>query len=393
MADSQWCPFRPEPAELVQLALDAAPIAQIQEQLTHSHPELAVPDRVAHQYQIAGGKVELAVAGNLPAELDHLSLFVPGALHTGIGRLSTGLGVPHLETNPDFLGIMLAFATADGQRVDLLGINDPAAPADTHQDFISVLRATADAAGARMPLLGDWGEYDLGNLLVEQTELVLALKRHLGLIQGLKSLAHLLSQTSRTFRSSTAYQAYWSGILEAGDSAGKFTLVPTRQENESPGFRPGEHYLTEEWKNRLARGSIDFQLYWIPYLDERHTRTVGLTDAWAEEHKVIVGTISFGASEDADQASMWATLASEMGANPGNWISHRDESPVAPGTAFTAVRQLAYALSQEGRNALPPEDYAGVFASGEISPDLARELQRRRALKQEANHTSWAPED
>ena len=66
---------------------------------------------------------------------------------------------------------------------------------------------------------------------------------------------------------------------------------------------------------------------------------------------------------------------------------------MVPGTEFTAVRQLAYALSQEGRNALPPEDYAGVFASGKISPDLARELQRRRALKQEASHTSWAPED
>ena len=31
------------------------------------------------------------------------------AEHIEIGRLSTGLGTPHLETNPDFIGAMLAF--------------------------------------------------------------------------------------------------------------------------------------------------------------------------------------------------------------------------------------------------------------------------------------------
>ncbi len=389
MADS-WCPFRPGAAERMRLAEDVQAVSEIQTQLQTRHPALAFADRVAHQYQIAGGRVALEVQRELPDELEGLGLFIPGATHVGIGRLSTGLGVPHLETNPDFLGMMLAFRTG-GQRVDLLGINDPSAPTDDHRDFLSVLQATADAAGAEMPLLGDWGEYDLGNLLVEQTELALGLKRHLGLIKALKTLAHLLTQTARTFRSSTACQPYWTGILEARGRAGKFTIVPLLDENSFPGVRPGERYLSEEWATRLALGPITFSLCWIPWLDERRTSTEKLTEPWEERHRQTVGQISFLPAESTEEAMLWKTLAAEMGANPGNWVACDQDPPEVPGTELTAARQIAYALSQEGRGELEPEQYAEVFTSGEISPNLAAELQRRAERAQRSGHQRMAP--
>jgi hypothetical protein len=43
--------------------------------------------------------------------------------HVGIGRISTGLGCPHAETDPDFLGLMVAFRAGDGRLVDFVTIN------------------------------------------------------------------------------------------------------------------------------------------------------------------------------------------------------------------------------------------------------------------------------
>jgi hypothetical protein len=97
--------------------------------------------------------VVFRVAAALPPQFQGVGLFQPRAEHIGIGRISTGLGTPHLETNPDFLGAMFAFQTRDGNRVDFLGINDPTAPTDNHRDFMSVLYATSESAGAEMPLM------------------------------------------------------------------------------------------------------------------------------------------------------------------------------------------------------------------------------------------------
>ena len=114
------------------------------------HPRLKVPDRVAHQYQVAGGKVLLRIEQTLPENFVGVGLFEPGAQYIGIGRISTGLGCPHLETDPDFLGLMVAFQHhAAEQRVDFITINDPTSPTDIHPQFIKLLDATADAAGAK----------------------------------------------------------------------------------------------------------------------------------------------------------------------------------------------------------------------------------------------------
>ena len=80
--------FRANADDLRRIDADVAEISEIQRQLRDRHPDLKCLDRVAHQYQIAGGKVLLRVATELPEGFSGIGLFVPGIEHIGVGRLS-----------------------------------------------------------------------------------------------------------------------------------------------------------------------------------------------------------------------------------------------------------------------------------------------------------------
>lgn len=385
-------PFRPRPEDLNALAEDVSEMPAIQERLRDQHKELQLNDRVAHQYQITGGRVTLKVAGDLPEELVGVGLFEPGATHTGVGRISTGLGTPHIETNPDFLGLMLAFRTRSGQRVDFLAINDPTSPTDSHREFMDVLHATGEAAGAHVPFLGGLGPSNIIDLLAEQRKFAHALKDRMGLEKAGRTVAHLLAQTKRAALSTTAYQVYWTGINEVSGKAAKFVFVPARDENHLRGINPGERHLSEEWKRRQGESDVEFMLFWIPFVSEEETPLGKLTAAWSETNRRLVGTVTFPRTDmDSEEAKLWATLASEMGANPGNWVHDRENSVGEPATEFGAARKLAYNLSQHGRRALDPKTYESIFETGRLTPDLTAELKRRHEEKERAGHVSQAP--
>ena len=390
MADD-WTPFRPGPQDLERIAGEVTAIPQIQAALKVNHPDLKLADRGAHQYQIAGGRVELRIDDALPAGLDGIGLFEPGAMHRGIARISTGLGYPHIETDPDFLGFMAAFQTRAGRRVDFLAINDPTSPTDNHRQFIAVLEATAASAGAEAPFAGKAGDLDLLDLGAVQTRFALALVRAMGLREGLRTLGHIVDQTLTTARSSTAWQTYWTAVVELGGTAGKFVFIPGRDENQRRDLRPGERHLSEEWRRRQAVEAIEFHLCWLPFVSQQETSTARLTEPWVE-HRQPVGRLTFPQiAPDSEEAALWAALAAEMGANPGNWVHDRDDSIADPGTEFGVARHIVYQISQQGRDALPPADYAEVFATGRMSDALAAELRRRRAAKHAAQHVDSAP--
>jgi hypothetical protein len=373
-----WKPFRPTPQDLATIAAEVSEIPDVQQTLLDRQEDVRRPDRVAHQYQIAGGKVILRVADELPAELLGIGLFEPGTEHVGIGRISTGLGGPHAETNPDFLGLMLAFQTKKGKRVDFLALNAPTSPADDHREFMDVMHATGEAAGA-------------GNVAAEQLKFAKGLAGRRGVIKGGRTAAHIAKQTLRTVLSSTAYQTYWTGIVETGPTAAKFILVPARDENRRPGISPGAGHLTEEWTRRQAKGDIELHLFWLPFLSERETSTEQLTEPWKEAHRKRVGTVIFPQADlAAEEPRLWAALASEMGANPGNWVHDREDTIPEPATRFGAARKIAYGMSQKGRNALDPKSYQDVFGTGRIGEELARELRRRREEKAREGHVDTA---
>ena len=177
-------PVRPSQADVARIEGEVSAIPDIQAMLVNNAPDLKVRDRVAHQYQIAGGKIALKIAAQLPGNLEGVGLFRPDAEYTGIGRISTGLGCPHIETDPDFLGIRLAFLTPAGARVDFLGINDPTAPTDDHPRFMAVLAATAEAAGTKAVIGSGVGRLRLADLLATNLRLVAAL------VRGLRRAGH-----------------------------------------------------------------------------------------------------------------------------------------------------------------------------------------------------------
>ena len=128
----------------------AAGIPDVQQAFVTKHPQMTMADRGAHQQQLAASTVVLTIAASVPAELDGLGVFAAdqrAAAQIGIGRMSTGLGCPHAETDPDFLGLMVAFRTRAGRRIDFVTINEPGSPTDTPEEFLALLQATADAAG------------------------------------------------------------------------------------------------------------------------------------------------------------------------------------------------------------------------------------------------------
>lgn len=373
--------FNPTAEETRALEALISAIPGIQDKLVANHGQLTRPDRGAHQQQIAGGKVLLTLERSLPAALAGLGIFEhdgsAGPHFIGIGRMSTGLGCPHAETDPDFLGLMVAFRAKSGRRIDFVTINDPTSPTDTPEEFIALLHATADAAGAP-------------NMFANQARLLVSLARHAG-IRAPSIAAHVTGQTRRTVRSRSACQQYWTGIVRARDTFGKFTFVPTDPPDQDGHDRQPRQF-TDDWKARIAAGPLAFELHWIPFLNERETPLDDLTTPWRDGHKVRVGTVAFPQIKtDTRQSMLTAFLASELGANPGNWQEMPDAPAGAlPSTRFTAARFLAYRLSQQHRQALPEDSYASFFETGEVNEELAETLLARYREKKAAGQ--WVPD-
>lgn len=372
--------FNPTPEQRKALDEIARGIPGVQNTLVANHPQLTRPDRGAHQQQLAASIVHFEAAEQLPTELDGLGIFQRGAAgrHVGIGRVSTGLGCPHAETDADFLGLMVAFRTAAGRRIDFITINDPTSPTDTPEEFLALLQATADSAGT-------------ANMFAQQAKLLVSLARHAGLRAPAIGI-HVTGQTNRTVRSTSAYQQYWTGIVRARNTLGKFTFIPIAAAATGPDTPRGPKHLSEDWRARQIAGPLAFRLEWIRFLSERDTSLSDLTKPWQDTHRVPVGTVTFPTSDPTTrEAKLTALLALELGANAGNW----DEVPegdraALPATRFTAARMLAYRESQKTRGALADDAYAAFFADGAISNDLSTELIRRYREKRAAGH--WVPE-
>src|SRR5262249_45201501 len=185
-----------------------------------------------------------------------------------------------------------------------------------HPQFITLLDATADAAGAEPAFGAGVGELDLANLAASNLQLIKSLIASLGLVLGSKVASHVAKQTARTAISSTAYQTYWTGIAEVGGVLGKFMFAPETSENALRSVTPGERHLSVEWRQRQARGDINFTLNWLPFIDEASTSTTELTKPWVQR-PVAVGQVTFPGIDGSDaETAAWSMLAAELGANP-----------------------------------------------------------------------------
>jgi hypothetical protein len=83
--------YSPSPEERRALERLAEEVAGVQQTLVANHPQLAQPDRGAHQPQLGAGKVLLHVHGSLPPELAGLGIFAP------TGQYAAPRHRPHLQ--------------------------------------------------------------------------------------------------------------------------------------------------------------------------------------------------------------------------------------------------------------------------------------------------------
>ena len=370
--------FEPTPDERRALEELAGEIPEIQQTLIRNSDQLTAPDRGAHQQQLAGGRVVLQVERVLPPELHGLGVFAPASApaggFTGIGRISTGLGCPHAKTAPDFLGLMLAFMSPAGKRIDFVTINDPTAPTNTPGEFIALLKATADSARTG-----------------SQAVLLLSLARHAGL-RAAAIATHVIGQTARTTRSSTAYQP----VLDRG-GAGERDARQVRvraDRGRQHAARSGAGSAVSD--PRLARASAGGSAHLRPVLDSVRRRR-------ADADREVDAAVGAGPPREGRPCHVPAYRSRFTrgdarsaprvgdGREPGNWFEEPDRhgADILPATEYTAARALAYRRSQQERQALPDESIVSFFTTGAISPELADELLRRQRQKQSIAH--WTP--
>jgi hypothetical protein len=205
-------------------------------------------------------------------------------------------------------------------------------------------------------------------------------------------LALIAQKGEHTASAGTAYQSYWTGVVEISRTLGKFTLVPVTSANCLHAMHPGERYLTRDWARRQSSGDIAFGLYWIGYLDERRTSLEDNSQSWSETHKRPVGHLIFPRTDTTtNDARLWAALAAEMGADPGNWVCDLRDSVREPSTEVGLLRTLAYERSNRTRDALPLEAYRTALHTGRIGEELASELTSRVERKRQLRHVDQAP--
>jgi len=206
-----------------------------------------------------------------------------------------------------------------------------------------------------------------------------------------KTLALIAQLSARTAWPGTAYQSYWTGVVEVSGTLGRFTLTPLHSSNSVHSWGSREHYLTIDWAGRQASGDVVFEIGWIRYLDEIRTSLERFTQPWSEGHKSIVGCLVFPQTAPRTaEAGLWAALATEMAANPGNWVCDAADSVREPSTEFGLARKLAYERSARGRDALSLDAYRAALRAGRIDDGLAAELERRTERKRRLGHIDRA---
>jgi hypothetical protein len=386
MDDERTAPelIRPDADDLRQIDTEVADVTEVQRRIRERHPDLKCLDRAAHQYQIAGSKVVLRMASQLPDGFAGVGVFGPGTEHLGVGRISTSMNTPHVETIPDLLGFRASFVTAAGRQVDFIAVSSPELPFDNRQDVMRFLRATADAAGPS-PIVPS--PVAAGAVLMRES-----LTRSMGFAKAKRTLALIAQHSERTASAGTAYQSYWTGIVEINRTLGKFTLVPVTAADGLCPVHPGERYLTRDWARRQSSADIAFGLYWISYLDGQRTSLEHFTQPWSEAHKRLIGHVIFPRIDATTRdARLWAALAEEMGCNPGNWVCDARDSVREPSTEFGLARMAAYTRSTRGRDALALDTYRSALQTGRIGDELAGELTRRVARKDRLRHIDQAP--
>jgi zinc transporter ZupT len=247
---------------------------------------------------------QLTFRDDLPPDLC-TSFAKSGASYLATVRLSNAAGGSQPDSKPDMRGMALRIEVAPGQAHDLLATNYPVSHARNARQFVAFAKATAGGPLGRA----------VGVL-------------NLCLTFGAKETVRMLSNVLRARHqkvSSLALETYWSrGATRWGPTlAVRYQLRPSPDTKplENPPHPSDPNFLADEFKQRLASGSVHFELCIQLFVDEASTPIEDTAVEWTEQDSppipVAVLTINLpGAS--ATEVALVGRVIESSAFNPWN---------------------------------------------------------------------------
>lgn len=279
--------------------------------------------RGLHRKQLLATAGTLEVLEGLPEHARH-GLFAAPGRHRVLVRLSNG--GPDVQANkaPDIRGFALKVFDVSGPGA--LGGN-----AD-HQDFLMINQDRLPGPDTRE--FTDFAEATIGGQLAG----ILHLFRAYGPFGGFRRLREVLALVGKKFNGFAAERFNTVAPLSCGPYAVRVRLKPVG--NPPPRARSKD--IAEDMRERLAVGSVMYDLELQFFIDEASTPIEDLSRAWpdAETPIVTVARLTLALDDSATERAEkerfdpWSGLA-----------AHRPLGEVM------RARKVAYHVSQQGRAA------------------------------------------
>ena len=281
--------------------------------------------RALHRKQLLAATGTLEVYAGLPDHARH-GLFATPGRHRALVRLSNGGPDVQGDRVPDIRGFALKVLDVSGEAAlggqtdhqDFLMINQDRAPGGNSREFIDFIEAAT--AG---PLSA-----------------ILHLFRAHGPVGGFSRLRDLFGMLSKTFNGFAAERFNTVAPLCCGPYAVRVRLAPAG--NPPPSRRAKD--ITADMRERLAVGSLAYDLELQFFVDEATTPIEDASVAWPEAETPIVTVARLVLPQQGVDAAAAEAEAARF--DPwGGLLAHR------PLGEIMRARKAAYFESQKGRNA------------------------------------------
>jgi hypothetical protein len=306
-------------------AADHVRVAKVIGELQRTRSKKFGQGRALHRKQLLAATGTLEVLDGLPDHARH-GLFARPGRHRALVRLSNGGPDIQADRLPDIRGFALKVFDVSGESTfggtadhqDFLMINQDRAPLTNSREFIDFMEAATPG-----PLSG-----------------VLHLFKAHGLGGGWSRLRELFGMLNRKFNGFAAERFNTVAPICCGPYAVRVRLAPAG--NPPPATRAKD--IVSDMRERLAVGSLTYNLELQFFVDEATTPIEDASVAWPEAETPIVtvarlvlpqqGVDAAAAEAEAARFDPWSGL-----------LAHR------PLGEIMRARKVAYFESQKGRNA------------------------------------------
>lgn len=232
------------------------------------------PHRALHAKLLLGARAELTVLPNLP-EHAQVGLFATPKSYSAWVRFSNGGSSIKDDRKADIRGMAIKLIGAPGRKVipgmedartqDFLMIQTPVSPFQGPEEFMFFV------LGSSSPLT-----------LLPRSIRRFGLRRTLAILGAFKQRVAQPVPTLAGLR-------FWSvAPIKFGPYAARFSVRPTAAPNPPTSLAKGPEYLTEDLKDRLAKGALSYDFMVQFFVDDQRTPIENSSVEWLESDAPFV---------------------------------------------------------------------------------------------------------